>query len=66
MAERFDSDLGRAPDAAAVVPWRRVALVEWFFERFGAHVPQDRIPRDEDIVADAPARPGDCAPGTPA
>ena len=51
MAERFDPDLARALDAAPVVLWRRVALLEWFFARFAAHVPAERILRYEDIVA---------------
>ena len=51
MAERFDADLARNLDAAPVVLWRRVALVEWFFARFAAHVPPERILRYEDVVA---------------
>ena len=51
MAERFDTGLARALDAAPVVLWRRVALLEWFFARFAAHVPAERILRYEDVVA---------------
>ena len=51
MAERFDADLARALDAAPVVLWRRAVLVEWFFARFAAHVPAERILRYEDVVA---------------
>ena len=52
MAERFDADLARRLDAAPVVLWRRVALVEWFFGRFAAHLPAERILRYEDLVAE--------------
>ncbi len=51
MAERFDAGLARALDAAPVDLWRRVALLEWFFARFAAHLPPERILRYEDVVA---------------
>ena len=52
MAERFDADLARDLDAAPVVLWRRVALLEWFFARFASHLPPERILRYEDVVAE--------------
>ena len=51
MAERFDPDLAAALYAAPVVLRRRIALVEWFFARFAAHVPPERVLRYEDVVA---------------
>ena len=51
MAERFDAELARALDAAPVVLWRRAALLEWFFGRFAARLPPERVLRYEDVVA---------------
>ena len=52
MGERFDADLARTLRAAPDVLRRRVAVLDWFFARFAAHVPRARILHYEDVVAD--------------
>ena len=51
MGERFAPELSRALDAAPDALRRRVTLLEWFFDRFAAHVPPERVLRYEDVVA---------------
>ena len=51
MGERFDADLARRLEVAPDILRRRVAVLDWFFARFAAHVPRGRILRYEDVVA---------------
>lgn len=50
MGERFDPDLAVALAAERDVLDRRVAVLGWFFARYRAHVPVERVLRYEDVV----------------
>ena len=49
--ERFDPALAAALDAEPDTLARQVAILDWFFARYRAHVPRARVLRYEDVVA---------------
>ena len=54
-AERIDPELKTRLDGARDRYDRQVRLLEWFFERYSATLPRDRVIRYEDVCTD-PAR----------
>lgn len=50
MGERFDERLAARLDGEPETLKRQLLVLNWFFERYGAHLPPERILRYEDVI----------------
>lgn len=50
MGERFDSSLAATLESEPKALARRIAVLNWFFQQYQAHLQPDRILRYEDVV----------------